>query len=118
MDFRIIGFIAAGGTATALNFLVFLALFSNSGLPTFSSAVGYMSGVLVSYLLNKYIVFKSSKKASIARYFLAYSLALASQLTLLNVFMSLGLPAEAANALAVSIIVVLNFYLVRLFVFR
>ena len=118
MDVRLIGFIASGGVATGFNYIVFLLILKSSGLPTFSSAVGYMSGILISYLLNKYFVFKQSKKASLTRYSLAYSLALVGQLTVLNIFLRLGLPAEGANALAISIIVILNFYLVRMFVFR
>jgi putative flippase GtrA len=113
MDKRIFGFVFAGGTATILNYGIFLTLLNSSVNYTLAAGAGYVSGVMVSYLINRFFVFRHSKRANFLKYLFAYFVALAAQLTLLNLLVLLGLPPELANAIAIAVVVILNFFLVR-----
>ena len=115
---QLFGFILAGGVATVFNFLLFLGLLE-IGMPvTASAALGYVSGIAISFTINKFWIFKNSRSASPVRYAIAYGLALAAQLGLLNCLIAIGLPAEVANAFSIGAVVVLNYFLVRKFVFN
>lgn len=114
---KLIGFVFAGGIATLLNYGVFLFLLSTGVHFTFASAVGYASGILLSFWINKLFVFREAGQAKLGRYFLAYGIALLAQLALLNLLVLLKLPPEIANAIAISVVVVLNFFVVKRFVF-
>ena len=52
-----------------------------------------------------------------SRYFLAYLAALVAQLGALEGLVRIGLSPEIGNAVAISVVVVLNFFVVRRFVF-
>ena len=116
---RFIGFVLAGGSATLVNYFVFLGLLSLGINYLFASGVGYVTGIGVSYVINKAIVFRQSggARAQFARYVGAYLVALCAQLGLLWVLVSSGIIAEIANAIAISVVVVLNYFVVRKFVF-
>jgi putative flippase GtrA len=114
---KLIGFFFAGGLATLLNYLVFL-LVLNAGVHfTLSSAIGYASGITISFWINKLFVFKDAAKASLGRYFFAYGIALIAQLGLLNLLVFIKISPEIANAIAIAVVVFLNFFVVRRFVF-
>ncbi len=115
---QLLGFVFAGGVATVLNFIVFLALLEINVNVSLAAAVGYVSGILVSFTINKLWIFREAKNPSVMRYFIAYAIALFGQLVLLNLLLFFGLPPEVSNALAIAVIVVLNYFLVRKFVFR
>ena len=117
MDKRIFGFIAAGGAATIVNYGLFLLLLSASVHHTPAASIGYVSGIAVSYLINRFIVFRKSKKSSFVRYSIAYLAALVIQLLILNALVTFGIVAEVANAIAIAIVVVVNFFVVRKFAF-
>ena len=117
IDRRIIGFIFAGGVATLFNYGTFLSLLQVLGSPLLASALGCCAGIGISFLINRLFVFRASKRASFFRYSLSYMLALLFQLALLLLFISLGLSPQAGNAVAIAIVVVLNFFLVRRIVF-
>lgn len=85
-----------------------------------SSAVGYASGIIVSFLINRRYVFKSTgdSRSQLLRYTLIYLGAMFVQLGLLEALVRVGLDPFIANALAIVIVVVLNFFVIRRFVFR
>ena len=113
------GFVLAGGAATVLNYSIFLILLLLSVQYLVASATGYVSGIFLSYLINKHFVFKQSKKSlgRGPRYVLVYSGALFFQLALLTIFVRFGVLVEVANAFALVVTVVLNFFVTRRFVF-
>ena len=113
----LVGFVFAGGVATAFNYSIFLILLSLGWNPSLSSAIGYVSGIGVSYFINKRFVFAASKKASFWKYSIAYLFALGSQLVLLNIFIWVSVEVRLANAIAIIIVVFLNFLVMRKFVF-
>lgn len=118
IDSRLIGFILAGGVATVLNYSVFILLLPLTNMPLLSSAVGYCAGICISFFINRYLVFRSSNKASFLKYTLAYGSALFCQLLLLGLFIRFGLSAQVGNAVAIGIVVLLNFFLVRKIAFN
>ena len=115
---KLIGFLIAGGTATILNYLVFLLLLDQSVNPLLASTIGYVSGIAVSFTINKFLVFSESARPSFLRYAIVYLSALALQLTLLAALIAGSIPAEFANALAIMVVVVINFFVMKKFVFR
>ena len=113
MDRRIIGFVIAGGVATVLNYGIFLLMLGLDFDLTLAAAIGYLSGIVVSFLINRYFVFRGSNRSSFAKYALAYLIALGAQLLLLNILVDMGLVPQISNALAILVVVFLNFFLVR-----
>lgn len=115
---QLLGFVFAGGVATVLNYLVFISLFELDVHVTVAATIGYVSGILVSFTINKLWVFSSSERSSLLRYSVAYGLALIAQLSLLNLLMLLGLMPQLANGVAIGLVVVVNYFLIRKFVFQ
>ena len=117
---QLVGFVFAGGVATALNYSIFTVLMVLGVHYLASSAVGYASGIIVSFLINRRFVFKSSgdSRAQLVRYTLIYLGAMFVQLGLLEALVRVSLDPFIANALAIIIVVVLNFFVIRRFVFR
>ena len=115
-----IGFVFAGGVATIVNYALFSALMVLGVHYLVSSAVGYSSGIIISFLINRRFVFKSSgdSRAQLVRYTLIYLGAMFVQLGLLEALVRVSLDPFIANALAIIIVVVLNFFVIRRFVFR
>ena len=115
---KFIGFALAGGSATVVNFSIFLALLSQGVNVIGASAIGYVSGIAISFALNKSLVFKSSNKVSLVRYFSLYLLALLCQLLLVSFLVELKLQAWVANAISVTAVLVANYFAMKKLVFR
>lgn len=113
------GFIVAGGIATALNFTVFLALYWVGFSYLLAATFGYVSGITVSFVINRKLVFRSRApvKVEALRYVVAYGVALGAQLGLLEVFVWFGLDPIYANSIALLLVVILNFFVIRRLVF-
>lgn len=117
---RFLGFVGSGGAATILNYLIFFVLFT-WGVPYLvAAALGYLSGIGVSFVLNRFFVFASQESvaAELVRYFFAYLVALVLQLALLEGLVRAGLSVPIANAVAIFAVVVINFFIVQRLVFR
>ena len=113
------GFVLAGGAATLVNYSVFFALHILNVQYLIASAIGFLSGIGVSFTINRLYVFtnRTSSKASFVRYIAAYLVALTAQLFLLETLVQLGIRPEISNIVAILIVVVVNFFVVRKFVF-
>lgn len=116
---RFVGFVAAGGAATVLNYGVFLGLFTAGVYYTLASMVGYVSGIAVSYLINVTFVFRNNthRRGLLRSYVLVYIAALGVQLALLETFVRSGFSPEISNAVAIALVVVANFFVMSKFVF-
>jgi putative flippase GtrA len=116
---RFVGFVAAGGTATVINYTLFALLYAVGVNYLLASALGYVSGIGVSFAINKLFVFHDSSHRShqFLRYTAIYVVALGAQLGLLEIGVRAGLDPLIANAIALAIVVVGNFFVVRRFVF-
>jgi putative flippase GtrA len=116
---QFLGFVVAGGLATIVNYGLFLLLLSQGAHHLFAASLGYVSGIGISYLVNRLVVFRSDQKTSTesVKYFLSYLVALFFQLVALEILVSAGVVAELANGIAIGGVVFLNFFVVRRFVF-
>lgn len=116
---RFIGFVLAGGTATVVNYTLFAVLLLLGVHYLAASAAGYVSGIVVSFAINRRYVFRSSRPAAaqLLRYTLAYGAALLCQLGLLEALVRLGVVPLIANGLALGVVVVLNYGVIARFVF-
>lgn len=115
-----IGFVAAGGVATVLNYSIFAGLYWAGVGYLLASGIGYVTGIAISFAINRTLVFRSSgqKRQELPRYVAAYLGALVVQLLLLEGFVRAGVDPLIANAVALVIVVVLNFFVIRRVVFR
>jgi putative flippase GtrA len=118
-NLRFLGFVGAGGVATSLNYLLFLALLTQQVPYLWAAGIGYLSGIVVSFLLNRFVVFASKERApgEILRYLAAYLMAFVAQLMLLEALVRADVRATVANAAAIGFVVIINFFVVRRLVF-
>lgn len=116
---RFVGFVSAGGTATVVHFALFAVLYHAGIHYLIASALGAVSGIVVSFTINKLLVFRDSRTQSgqFFRYTAIYLVALGAQLGLLELGVRLGLDPLIANAVALAIVVIANFFVIRRFVF-
>lgn len=114
------GFVLAGGAATLVNYSLFLFLYTSGLYYLLASAVGYVSGIAVSFAINLRFVFRTGQPKSglFVRYAVAYLVALIAQLGLLELLVRAGFLPEIANAVAIVIVLVANFFVIRTWVFR
>jgi len=115
-----IGFILAGGTATVINYGLFAGLYLVGANYLVASAVGYTSGIAVSFTINRFLVFTESSRGShkFFRYTLVYLGALGVQLALLELGVRIGIEPLIANAISLAIVVIANYFAIRKFVFE
>ena len=114
---KFFGFVIAGGVATLANYLVFLLLIGCGVNVTLSAALGYSFGISISYFINLRAVFTESTRASFVRYASIYFMGMLVQLSLLTWFLSLAIDPRLANALAITLALLVNFSLIRKFAF-
>jgi putative flippase GtrA len=116
---RFLGFVVAGGIATVVNYTIFVILLLAGLHYIAASAIGYVSGIAVSFSINRRYVFRSiaAPGRQLVRYAGAYGLALIAQLTLLEILVRLSIPPLLANGIALVVVVVGNYFLVARVVF-
>ena len=116
---KLVGFVLAGGSATVLNYGVFAGLYILGLNYLVASAIGYVSGIAISYSINRFLVFKKSERRrnQLSRYVLTYLLALVAQMLLLQTGVYLGVDPLLSNALAIILVLLVNFVVVRKVVF-
>ena len=114
------GFLAAGGTATLLNYAFFVFLYWLGTGHLLASAAGYVSGIAVSFTINKRLVFQAgtSHDGELPRYVTVYLLALVLQLGILELGVQAGGNPLMTNAIALAIVVMVTFFAIRRYVFR
>lgn len=117
---RFARFLVVGGLSTALNYGVYLLLLPK--LPYLpAAAIGYLSGLVVGYFLNRAWAFDAATEShrKVVPFVLVYLVNLAtSQLLLLALVDRLGVPASWANVPALGYTTIANFLGLHWFVFR
>lgn len=63
---RFIKFLAVGGSATAIQYAIFLLLIHQQQTPIVATSIGYIISSIFNYLLNYYATFASTAKHQIA----------------------------------------------------
>jgi putative flippase GtrA len=116
---RFLGFVVAGGIATVVNYTIFAVLLLAGLHYLAASAIGYVSGIVVSFTINRRYVFRSiaAPGRQLVRYAAAYGVALFAQLALLELLVRLSIPPLLANGVALVIVVIGNYFLVSRVVF-
>ena len=130
-------FLVTGSITTSLSYIIFLILFR---LVSFhyllSSAAGYVSGIFLSYIINKRWTFEIvenessaldtndknrslSNKIQIIKYFSVYVFSLIAGLVVLKIFVScVGIRAEISNIISIAFSTCTNFFGMKFLVFK
>ena len=120
---ELIYYLVIGGLATIFNYLVFVVLYKIFNIyEVFSSAIAYMSGVLVSYPLNVVFTFKKRKKSSlnlIVKYISVYLVTLIVGCFIFYLLLNVTkLSPYIIQAIQICFVTVLNYMLLKLVVFK
>lgn len=129
---QIIKFLITGSITTSLNYIIFIVLFRLVGINyLISSAIGYLMGVYLSYIINRRWTFNINdnnlkitnfgleNKIEIVKYFSVYVFSLVGGLIILKVFVSiLGIRAEISNIISIVFSTCSNFLGMKFFVFK
>ena len=115
-------FCFVGVLSTITNYSVFYALFTFLGVfYVMASATGYISGVMVGFLLNRRYTFDikmRTKVSEIARYGVVYSSSMIVGLIVLSLLVEItGIPETLAQVFTIGVTTILNFTGVSIFVF-
>ena len=116
-NYVIIGFIS-----TAVNYFFFFILFHFGTNYLAASAIGFIAGTFVAYIMNRTFTFESvieSRKKEFGLYLLVYLVSLCLNLLVLRLLVSgLGINPLISNLFAIGVAMVSNFTGLKLFVFR
>lgn len=118
---RVFRYLVAGGLATATHFLVLVLLVEWAGAdPTLSTTIGFVAAIAVNYPLQYFWTFSATghHRVVFARY-LAVTLAALGLNTLLfwSLVTGIGVWYPLAQAIATSIVVVVNYTINKYFTF-
>lgn len=123
---RFIKYLAVGGTAFLVEYLMFVALNSVGQALFVSQTVSFLSGLIVSFTGNRKLTFRGkdtdyalSGSSQMGRYLVLAFINLAlSNLTIYILVDSLGLHALIAKVLVMGAVVVWNFVIFNKIIFR
>lgn len=119
---RVVRYLFAGGLNSGLG-LIMIAFFMY-GLclsPELSNSLSYGIGILTSYLLNRYLTFRSrgNMGRELFKFVLVYAAAfLANLLTLWLMIIQAGMHAMVAQVIAMTVFVVTSYWLQASIVFK
>ena len=118
---QFLNFLWVGGLATALQYLVLIALVQIGGVkPILASVVGYASGAGLSYFLNYHVTFASDRShgQAIAKFLVVAVIGLAVNSTIVTIAIgSVGLNYLIAQVIATVMVLLWNFWANRLWTF-
>ena len=116
----VVRYALSGGTATVVNFGVFLALHSIQPAYRASVFVGYISGTGVAYVISRIWVFRSVGPVprESVKFVLLDLVALFFQLVFLDCLIFLGLEIPIGNGIAILIVASLKYFAAKHLVFR
>ncbi len=120
---RFIKFLIVGGTCTIINYAIFFVLLNYFGVQyLLSSAIGYTSGLVIGYFINKfwtYQVEKDSQEKFMFKYLLVYSASLAGSTVFLKILVDLlNFNPTLANIFAIGLSTITNFVGTNFLVFK
>jgi putative flippase GtrA len=115
-------FVMAGGAGTAAHYLVLIALVSLAGMaPGRAAFAGAMVGACVIYLLNRRYAFAASSRShaeALPRFALMAGVGAVLNGMLVGLLSSAGLYFLLAQVMATGVILVINFIVSKLWIFR
>lgn len=114
-------FCLVGGLSTIINYGLFYLLYRTLMIYyLFSSAIGYLSGTLFGFYLNKVFTFRSNSKkytVDITKYFIIYLISLFLGLIFLKGLVFLGVNIFLANLFVIGLTTITNYIGSKYFVF-
>ena len=101
-----------GGIATAIQYIVYVCLYSNLGTNV-AYTLGYLVSLCFNFILSNYFTFKTkpSKEGGI-KFVLAHGFNYILQLSMLNIFIYISIPKKIAPFIVYSISIPINYLLV------
>ena len=114
-------FIIIGFISTFINYLLYLLCFKVSKNILFSSSIGYLSGIINSYIFGKKWVFKIKNKTnllSIIKFLLVYLIGGIVMTLIINYLFNKGFEYRLAWCFGISYSVLNNFLGSKYFVFN
>lgn len=116
-----IKFLLVGGVSTFFNFLILIILVELFDAdPVFSSGLAYLSGGLVSYLMNYYMTFKSSKKHldTLPKFIVVLLIGAAINTLVFKLVMLVISIYVLSQVMAVAIALVANYFLHKFWIYK
>ena len=115
-------FLIVGGMATSFNYLLFYLLWQGGLNYAISSGIGYCSGIVISYFLNKAWAFENQDKHSagvIGQYLTLYMITLGMNiLTLIILVEWIFIHIMVANIIAIGVSTICNFLGLKFLIFN
>jgi putative flippase GtrA len=121
MDIRLLAkFLITGFLNTGVTYLIYLALIARGLDFNLSLAIVYLIGILIGFYLNKFWTFAATSSHSKFRWYIVLTaIAFIANLTLLNIFVGLGLfNPKFGQLVSIGIITLLNYYAQKKWVFK
>src|SRR5579863_10117271 len=117
---KFIGYLFVGGFNTVMSIAVFSALLWLGMHYMLASSTTYIFGVLEGYTLNSILVFREKPHfKSLLRFTLVYCISLVLNLLLMDLQVELlHMGKLVAQIITCMVLIILNFYLVKVFVYR
>lgn len=118
---RVIRFLISGGTAAAVEYMLFsMIIFSlGSGTLHVAQTISFIAGLLVSFSLNNVWVFNA--QGDTKKIFLKYIILAAINLLIGNILITIGsqlIPVYVAKLLVMAIIAIWNYVIFQKFIFK
>lgn len=119
MMVRIVKYGFFGATTAGIEFIVFLVLSPFVHIYV-ASVVSFMVGLVVSFVFNKFVVFKNSKKITRPEVvqFVALGLVNSQLSSLMTWSVSFVLPSPVAKVISMGAIAVWNYLIMNLIIFK
>jgi len=119
---QLIRFIIVGGLSTVLNYSVFSLFYFFGVFYVLASVVGYVSGLILGYILNRSWSFSSvidNKKIEFLFYSLAYLFSLLLSVASLRLAVdNFGISPWIGNLIAIAVSTIINFISLKLIIFN
>jgi len=115
---KILRYIICGGISAGIEFLVFAALFQLTEI-YIAAVLSFLCGLVTSYLLNKYIVFKKQGVDGVeVTQFLVLGLINSQLSSLITVGLTFIVPAVVAKLMSIVLIAIWNFIVMNTIIFK
>lgn len=116
---KFVKFLFAGSLTAGFEFLAFIALLHTVETTVWAQVISYLGGLLMSYLLNKYWVFKVNGNvgASLVKYILLAAINSVAGGILIQLFVGVGVTAYLAKLFVMALIALWNFIIIDKLIF-
>lgn len=121
---RIMRFVASGGLAALTEYALYLVLFFGIGLHVVpAQAISFFGGLIVSYLMNKFWVFRDTRRAEYKKEFILFVLLGGTNLVVTSILIQvlvegLNVYAPFAKFVLMACVAIWNYIIFQKIIFR